>query len=132
MEVLCNLRLCDAHILVLSEVHVVLINQLCSTACRPESEQLPVRWGWCDLRGVPGLVDVGTHAPVLSLLCLPVTSLVDKVCLSSDRVPPLMEPQWLVAFIFSTYERSTDFFLNFDYSLHLQVTQDENNYLIKV
>lgn len=37
-----------------------------------------------DPGGVPGLEDVGTHAPVLSVLRLPVTSLVHKVCLSSD------------------------------------------------
>lgn len=56
----------------------------------------------CDPQSVPGLEDVRTHAPVPSILRLPVTSFVHKVCLSCDRVPPLMKPQWLVAFIFPT------------------------------
>lgn len=58
-----------------------------------------------DPGGVPGLEDVGTHAPVLSVLRLPVTSLVHKVCLSSDWVPPLVKPQRLVAFVFSPCRR---------------------------
>ena len=40
---------------------------------------------------------LGTHAPVLPLLGLPVASLVHKVGLPGDGVPSLMEPQWLVA-----------------------------------
>lgn len=53
-------------------------------------------WGW-----TPRLEDVRAYAPVLPLLCLPVTSLVHKALLSSDWVPPLVKPQWLVAFVFS-------------------------------
>ena len=40
---------------------------------------------------------LGTHAPVLPLLGLPVASLVHKVGLPGDGVPSLVEPQWLVA-----------------------------------
>lgn len=53
-------------------------------------------WGWG-----PGLEDVRAHAPVLPLLRLPVTSLVHKALFSCDWVPPLVKPQWLVAFVFS-------------------------------
>lgn len=55
-------------------------------------------------RCAPGLEDVGAHAPVLSLLRLPVTSLVHKALLSSERVPPLVKPQWLVALVFPACE----------------------------
>lgn len=50
-------------------------------------------------RSLPALEDVGTDAPVLPLLGLPVAALVDEAGLSGQRVPPLVEPQRLVAFV---------------------------------
>lgn len=50
-------------------------------------------------RSLPALEDVGTDAPVLPLLGLPVAALVDEAGLSGQRVPALVEPQRLVAFV---------------------------------
>lgn len=60
------------------------------------SDEVSRESGWA-----AGLEDVRAHTPVLRLLRLPVTSLVHKALLSGDWVPPLVKPQWLVAFVFS-------------------------------
>lgn len=56
-------------------------------------------------RPVPGLEYVRTHAPVLSVLRLPVAPFVHKVRLPGDGARPLVKPQRLVAFVFSTCRR---------------------------
>lgn len=50
-------------------------------------------------RSLPASENVGTHVPVLPLFGLPVAALVYEAGLSCQRVPLLVEPQRLVAFV---------------------------------
>lgn len=75
--------------------HKPAMSRCWGEACVMRSAAAAV-WGQ---RSLPALEDVGAHAPVLPLLGLPVAALVDEAGLSGQRVPPLVEPQRLVAFI---------------------------------